>query len=192
MKTGKFRQYRWIWLLVILLVTGLACRLGSNTPATPTSPIPVSTEDAGKFEEQLKQAAEQAHKGETIELSFTEAELTSYLSIRLQDQPGLQLSDVQVYLRDGKVQIFANYVEGPLSLPLKVIFIPKVDAQGNASLELESMKMGSIPVPDSLKSRIQEEANNTINQMLSDSGEHLFIESLMVQDGSLNLRGRPR
>jgi len=170
----------------------MACRLSLGSPAKPGDPIPVSTEAAGSFEGKVKTAVAQAQQDGRVAVAFSEEELTSYVALQLQAQTDLPISSPQIYLRDDKVQFFADYDSGSVTLPVRVIFEPQVDASGNARLKLESIDMGAIAVPDAVQQRLQEEIDRAFLQALDNAGDQFTVETLSIQDGQLNLQGVKR
>lgn len=188
MKTTKIRILS-ITVLCTLILTSLACRLTAKTSEKPVETIAVSTEAVGSLEEKVQEAVDQAAKGQTVELSLTEEEITSLLAQKLNEQGEVMVSDPQVYLRDDKVQLFGNVQYGKLSLPLDVVLEPRVDTAGRANLKIVSVKMGPVSAPDSLISNIQDQVNSLVNDLLQQSGESFYVESITSRDGLLTIRG---
>jgi uncharacterized protein YpmS len=189
MKNKKYSCLSGFLVLAALLLSSLACRLAPKAPQMPGDPIPVSTEAVASLEEKV-QAVGQAASGETVELSFTEEEVTSFIALKLSSQFEEMITDPQAFLRDGKIQIYGDVKSGELVLPVVIMLEPKIDASGQARMELVSVDMGSIGVPDSLLTRIQDETSPLATELLTYSGENFNIESITVSDGVLKISGR--
>ncbi|MGH2524686.1 MAG: hypothetical protein ACRDH2_19440, partial [Anaerolineales bacterium] len=126
------RSFRfWIMLCVISLgAASLACGLpGRGGPTPPASPIPVSTEAAGELLDVWKSAVENSSNGE-VSVVVTEAQLTSYAAIKLAEQEDPPLRDPQIFLRDGKVQIYGTAKAGSLTAPAVIILSAVVTPEG--------------------------------------------------------------
>ena len=174
---------------MVLILTSLACRLTQKIAEKPVETITVSTEAVGSLEEKVQKAVDQAAAGETVELSLTEVEITSLLAQKLSEQKEVTVSDPQVYLRDDKVQLFGDVQYGNFNIPLDVVLEPEVDNAGGANLKIISVSMGPISAPDSLVSSIQDQANSLIDNLIHQSGESFFVESITSRDGLLTIRG---
>lgn len=192
MKTINIRQMSLILLLLAFLIPALACRLSLKAPSRPGDPIPISTEAAGRFAEEIQKAAEQVQQGGQVEVSFSEAELTSYVALQIQDRADLPISNPQIYLRDGKVQFFADYNSGSLNVPMRAVFLPQVDAFGNADISLETLDLGPVAAPETISERIQQEISQAFRLAVDEAISELFVESLVIQNGELNLIGSKR
>jgi len=187
----RINKYNFPGMLVILvcLSVGLACRFTTNVPEKPVETIAVSTQAVATLEDKVQETFDQATKGQTVELSLTEEEVTSLLAQKINEQGGNLITDPQVYLRDNKVQLFGNVQYGKLKVPIQVVLEPRVDTAGRASLDLISVNMGPISAPDSLVKTIQDQADQFLNDFLQGSGDSFIVESITVRDGLLTVRG---
>ena len=106
--------------LTILVLTALACTVFVGGPDySSLPPIPVSAEAAASIQDEIRRAVEAAAQTGVITVNLTEPQITSYLAARLQTDPSLQqsdkkplITDPQVYLRDGQMQIYGKTQQG--------------------------------------------------------------------------------
>lgn len=188
MKIYKFYRNS-IFLILIVFVTSLACRLGADRAQKPEETIAVSTQAVATLEQKLQDSVEQAGQGSTVEITISEEEITSVIALRFGEQTGMTVTDLQVYLRDGQVQMFGNVLMGELAVPVVVFFEPQINLQGQLHLTLVSFQMGPLEVPDSLKETIQEQVDQLIGNMIQQSESSFYVESVTIADGNLTLRG---
>jgi hypothetical protein len=185
------RKFYPVWMVVMLLLSSLACNIGAQTAERPGPEIPVSTEAVESLVEKVEAAATQAVSGQEVELVLNESEITSLVVFELQAQGQQAFRDVQVYLRDGKVQFYGYYEDGDVSLPLEVVAEPSVTEGGGLQIELVSAKLGPIPAPEVLRNQFQSILDDQITPaLLRQAGSTFILSSLSTADGNLTMRGR--
>ncbi len=189
MKINKFYHYTTVFLILLLLLVNLACRLTAKNTPTPLETIAVSTEAVATLEAKLDESMNQAEQGQKVELSLTEEEMTSLLAQKLQDQNEFVISNPQVLLRDGKITLTGDFQTGRLNVPVQIVFEPQVNSTGQAQLELISVSMGPFSAPDSMVTTVQDLADRFLTDYLQQAGEAFFVESITVSDGTLTITG---
>src|SRR5690242_3836948 len=102
-------------LALSLAVLACGSPLGIGQPTAPASPIPVSTEAAGELEELWANAIENAGPNGEVSVVMTEEQLTSYVAVKLAEQPDVPLKNIQIFLRDGQMTLTGDAKVGPLS-----------------------------------------------------------------------------
>jgi hypothetical protein len=100
-----------ILVICALTAASLACTMNIGGPATPDRTIAVSTEAVGNLETQVQQALQSSQDGQ-VTFVITEEQLTSLLAEKLQSNPDALITDPQVYLSDGTIQIFGKAKKG--------------------------------------------------------------------------------
>jgi uncharacterized protein YpmS len=182
-------------LLIILSLVGaaLACNLPGRAPSADeavTEPIPVTTEAVESLKEKMLSAEEQAQAGGEVELSLSETEVTSLVAFELAKNNPQLITDVQVYLRDGQVQVKGTYQDGDLSLPVSVMASPQVSSDGFVSITIDSAKVGPVSAPDVLRNQIQTLLDEQLAQLMTgQSGTEFRVSSIEIADGFITLRG---
>src|SRR5690349_7989199 len=142
--------------LLTLLVTSLACSVFVGGPDySSLPPIPVSADAAESIKAELQRAIEAAAQTGVITVNLTEPQITSYLAARLQTDPSLQqsdqkplITDPQVYLRDGQMQIYGKTQQGLCTANMGVIVNMGVDANGQPQIDIASADFGPFPAPN--------------------------------------------
>lgn len=174
---------------IVLVLGTLACVVNLGGPAYPSERIPVSTEAVTQVQDILGTADAQGAEAGKINLVMTEAQLTSYLTDQLQQQSEPLITDPQVYLRDGTMQIYGKASQGYFTANVKIVISIGVDAEGQPKIELTSANFGPFPVPPSLRDMITNMARDAYASALGSAVTHFQLESVTIADGTLSLVG---
>jgi len=174
--------------LLLLILFSLACQMPIRAAQQDQTPIPVSTEAAGQFEEQLATAAAELEQTGQVTVVFTETQLTSYFTQQLPTSGDVVLTDPQVFLRDGKIQVTGKASVGSLSTDTMVILQPYID-QGNLRFTIEEGKFGSIPMPDVTLNFLSETINQNMEYFTTLNGRKFWLETITIADGLMTLSG---
>ena len=178
-----------LWLMIASLVAvSLACDLSVGGPAPPGSPIPVSTEAAGELQELWKNATASASNGE-VSVVITEAQITSYLDLKLSQQTDPPLRDVQVYLRDNKIQIYGAARAGNVSTTALITLAVTITPEGNAQFSIEKADFGPVPVPAELLSSLSSALNEALTGQFGSLATGIKIKSVLIADGNMGIVG---
>jgi hypothetical protein len=178
-------------LLPAILALGLgslACNIGLSGPTPPAPRIPVSTEAAGDLESMIATAVEGAQNGR-VSIVITEEQLTSYVAVRLAQEPDSALRDAQVYLRDGKVFVHATATAGAVTMPVQIGFIVSTTPEGRLSLALDEAGLGPVPVPSSVLNAISEGLNEVVAGQFGPQATGFRITDAVVTDGQMLVTG---
>lgn len=183
-----------MWLIIAALAfalaaPSLACNLFSFGRETPAPPIPVTTEAVESLEETVEDAQQEAQQDGTIRLSITEAQLTSLVAMKLQETGDETISNPQVYLRDGKIQVFGDVRLENLSATANVVIGVSVDAQGKAVFNVESGSLGPFPLPENVVSQLENRLNLIFQEQIASAAPNLFIDSIVIADGQMTIEG---
>ena len=184
--------------LTILVLTSLACTIFVGGPDySSLPPIPVSTEAIASIQDELRRAIEAGAQTGTITVNLTETQITSYLAARLQTDPNLQQSDrkplitePQVYLRDGQMQIYGKTQQGMFAANIGIIVNMGIDANGQPQIEVASADFGPIPAPEGLNDAITAMVREAYTGSLGPVATGLRIESISIANGVMTVTGR--
>ncbi len=185
-----------IFLLTLVLAT-LACTMNVGGPDYSTLPtVPVSTEYAKSIQDQVQQAFREGAQTGTVTLKLTEQQLTSYIAERLQTDPRLQrngqplISDPQVYLRNGQMQIYGKTQQGPFTANIGIILNVGVDENGQPKVDIASADFGPLPAPEGLRDTIAAMIREAYTGSLGPVATGLRIENISIADGEMTVSGR--
>jgi len=186
--------------LLSLALMSLACTVFVGGPDySSLPPIPVSTEAIESIQAELQRAIEAGAQTGVITINLTEPQITSYLAARLQTDPSLQQTDKkplitepQVYLRDGQMQIYGKTQQGMFAANIGIIVSMGVDANGQPQIEVVSADFGPFPAPEGLKDAITAMVKEAYTGSLGPVATGLRIESVTTANGIMTLTGRIR
>ena len=194
------KKNRYLFLfLIILILTSLACTVFVGGPDySDRTPIPVSNDAADSLKEEIKRAFEAGATTGEVTFTITETQITSVLALRLQADQNLQqdskplITDPQVYLRDGQMQIFGKTQQGMFTANIGIIVSVGVDENGKPKIEIVSADFGPFPAPEGI--------NNTISAMIEEAyvgsvgpvATGLRIQTITIANGIMTISGRIR
>ncbi|HEX2993312.1 MAG TPA: hypothetical protein VHP14_00720 [Anaerolineales bacterium] len=194
------KQFALPVFLFVLVLASLACTIFVGGPDySSLPPIPVSTEAADSIKDELKRAVEAGAQTGVVTINLTEPQITSYLAARMQTDPGLQqedkkslITDPQVYLRDGQMQIYGKTQQGIMTANIGIIVQVGVDANGQPLIEITSADFGPLDAPEGLKSAITTMVKEAYTGSLGPVATGLRIESISIANGVMTITGRTR
>ena len=177
-------------LLGALLLSALACNLFKGAPTPPAPPIPVTTESVEELHQNLQDAAATAAASGEFNLDLTEAQLTSLIALELAKETNQSVTNPQVYLRDGQIQLFGTIVtENGQSADGTVFFTVEVDVQGNLAVKVVSAFIGSVPIPTAILDQITSRLIQSLNQQITLDGNQVVVDSITIADGVMKMKG---
>jgi len=175
-----------VMIVTILLIT-LACQIPGffqgQTEASPT--IPVTTQAVEELQQEVQGAVATAQSGGSVNLVLTEQQLTSLAALQIQSQPDANISDVQVRLRDGQMQISGTAIQSGLELPLNIDLAISVQ-DGKPHSRVVSGSIGPFSLPDSVLNQI----TTQLDQALSDQlAANMVVDQITIQAGEMTIEG---
>jgi tetratricopeptide (TPR) repeat protein len=127
--------------------------------------------------------------GSLSSVTLSEQQLTSWLAMEMKHNSDLPLSDVQVYLRDNKIQIWGTVAGSTNSTSALIVGNLEIDANKNPSIKIESIQIGAQKIPGVLVSQ----AETWLNQMLIDKIDKqlpgLQIMNIKISSGMITISG---
>ncbi len=176
--------------VLLLLLTGLACQAPVRLAATETpSPIPVTTEAAGELESRLATAAAELETTGQVTVTFTENQITSYIVQQLAATQETRLSDPQVTLQDGLIEVTGKVSVSLIKANARIVLEPYVD-QGDLRMAIREAKFGSIPIPDATLEELTATLNQNLSEFTSINGRKFRLEVITITDGTMTLSGK--
>ena len=196
----KLTKYAYQIFFTTLILTSLACTIFVGGPDTSTlAPIPVSAEAVESIKEEMRRAFEASLETGVVTFNLTEPQITSYLAFRLQTDPTLQQTDKtplitnpQVYLRDGQMQIYGQTQQGIFAANIGIIVSVGVDEAGQPKIEIVSADFGPFPAPEGLKDAISAIIREAYTGSLGPVATGLRIETIVIANGVMTITGRVR
>ena len=185
--------------LLTLILTSLACTIFVGGPDYSSLPaIPVSGEAIQSMRDEVTRAFQEGALTGSIVLIFNEEQITSYIASRLQNDTSLQqdneplITDPQVYLRDGQMQIYGKTKQGIFTANIGIIVSVGVDENGQPKIDIVSADFGPLPAPKGLTDAIAAMVKEAYTGSLGPVATGLRIETIATANGTMTITGRIR
>jgi hypothetical protein len=176
-------------ILAAMLLASIACRINVGGPVPTGEPIPVSTEAAGSLQQQFEQALQNPGANGQVTLTINEAQLTSLLAAKLESNPDPLITNPQVYLRDGQIQIYGKAARGNFEANVGIILTATVDTNGQPLIKISSANFGPIPVPQNLSDTISSMVQEAYTGALGPMALGFKLNSIVIAEGLMMLTG---
>ncbi len=183
-------NYRLISGLTVLALASLACSIFVGGPAYPPVPVPVSTEAVQSLHGQVQQAINDGTSTGTVTVKITEEQITSYLTFLLLSQPNPIVTEPQVLLRDGKLQVFGKVQQGILIANISLTATVNVDDQGQPKIDITQTDFGPLPVPQGLNDAADALLAEAFTGSLGPVATGFRLETITIGDGVMTIGGR--
>jgi len=183
----------------VLVLASLACTVFVGGPDySDRAPIPVSSEAADSLKSEIERAFAAGLQTGEVTINITEPQITSVLALRLQSDPDLQqnsqplMTDPQVYLRDGQMQIFGKTNQGMFTANIGIIVSVTVDENNKPKIEIVSADFGPLPAPTGLTNAIASMVQEAYTGTVGPVATGLRVESITIANGIMTVVGRIR
>ncbi len=176
--------------LSALVFSTLACSIFIGGPAYPDPPIPVSTADVQSLQDQASTAIANGLQTGTVSLQITEAQLTSYLAYKIDSQANPLITDPQVQLRAGQMQIFGKAQQGMFNANISITMTVSVDDQGKPKIAITQADFGPLPTPQGLNDAVSAAVEEAFTGSLGPVATGFRLESITIADGVMTVVGR--
>lgn len=185
------KKKNWIVLIIFALVlSSLACNFGFGRRSTPENSAQLTAEAAATNNQFGSDSG--VAEGQQEPITVTEAQLLDLMQGELQKRIGDQVSNLQVYLRDGQIQILGDVNTQGISAPVKVIVDVRVDPVGRPSLQIISSNIGPFPVPGDLIDEVEVLINKAFQEKVITLAPNMHIDNIVIQNGTMTIFGHQK
>jgi hypothetical protein len=122
-------------------------------------------------------------------VSITEQQVTSWLAMGMSKTPDLPLSDVQVYLRNSKVQIWGMVNGTEESTSALIVGTVSIDNDKQPIFKIESLQIGQQVVPNLLLTQVENWVNQSIQDAIEKNMPGLELMNVNVTSGMITISG---
>jgi hypothetical protein len=185
-----FRNYSFYIIVILLVLTGLACGIGGDGEqiGPPGGPIPVSQEATDRLKQNFHQALQEASSTHESQLRVTNEEITSLVAIELTQTGQIPLSDPQIWFTAGRIYITGKVKGFGFFTFNSLIVATAVVDDGGLVVKVQEAQMGPFDFPDNLLVSITDTVNETLAGILID----LEITRLEILEGEMFVVGKRR
>jgi uncharacterized protein YpmS len=184
-------RFRWLVAFLTLWAT-LGCIIFLGGPDYPTNSVPFSPEMGQTAQAQLKTAIAEATQSGRFTLTLTQEHLTALLNARLQERSGLNFKEPLVLLHPDVMEIYGKVQQGNVVANVKISLAVSVNAQGKPQFQIVSVVLGPLPLPQGVLESITAMLNEAFVGAVGPAATGLRLESIVIEEGRLTLRGRVR
>ena len=196
----KHHHVSFFLVLSSILIASLACTISVGGPDySDLEPIPVSAEAAQNMQDGIRQSFENGLQSGVVIITITEPQITSYLALRMQNDPAMMqedqeplFTDPQVYLRDGQMKIYGKTRQGIFIANIGIILNAGVDELGQPKIEVVSADFGPFPAPEGINEAITLFIEEAFTGSFGPVATGLRIETISIANGVMTITGRIR
>lgn len=127
--------------------------------------------------------------GALTSATISEQQITSWLALEMKNNPDLPLSNIQVYLRDGKIQVWGIVNGSTDSTSALIVGTVNIDGNQQPYFEIESMQIGQQVVPDVMLSQVESWLNQLIAEQINAQVPGLELMNVNVTNGLITVSG---
>lgn len=127
--------------------------------------------------------------GSLSSITVTEQQLSSWLAMEMQNSPDLPLSSPQVYLRDGKIQVWGIVNKDETSTSALIIGEVRIDADKKPYFVIESMQIGQQLLPEFILSQMESWLNQILLENINEQAPGLQMMNIKITSGMITVSG---
>jgi tetratricopeptide (TPR) repeat protein len=127
--------------------------------------------------------------GSLASVTLSEQQLTSWLAMNMKNNPDLPISEIQVYLRDDKVQVWGMVAGESNSTSALIVGTLVIDSNGNPSMGIESMQIGQQEIPGILLSQAESWLNQALLDEINNQAPGLKLMNINISSGLITMSG---
>jgi hypothetical protein len=159
----------------------------AGAPERPGAEIIVSDQAGVEAKTKLMEAIPQ--KGALTSATITEQQLTSWLVMEMKNRSDLPLSDVQVYLRNGKIQLWGIVHGNDKSTAALITGSVNIDANKQPHFKIESIQIGQQVVSGFLLTQAETWLNQVFSEQINSQMPGLELMNVSIKNGMITVSG---
>ena len=174
-------------LSLLVAFTIIACT-ATGSPTLPGGPVEVSSEAAQRVEAKLVEALT-LNPNEQFILRFTDEEVTSYLTLKLEETTEPPITDPQIRFTKGKIYIAGKLISnlGPMQVRAMIVATPRI-MNDQMVIDIESAYLGPVTAPKTLLDSLSQ----TIDEAFEEAQVNLKITQVEVFESEIVIVGEKR
>lgn len=180
---------RIILLSLLSLLFAGACQIFTGGPKPPEEKIPVSETEAQTVLNTWESIFSSDQSG-LVSITLTEAQVTSAIDRYFSTQETPFMTEPQVYLRDGKIDLYGKISQGLLSANVRLTLSATIDDKGKPELTIIDADFGPLPMPDSLLNAASKLIDESVTGMIGPMITKFKAETIDINNGLLIISGR--
>jgi hypothetical protein len=171
----------------VLILAAIACSVYLGGPKPPGPEI-TPAGDAKTIEKAWADAVALS-TDKTVVVVFSEAELTAFLQQNLEASPDNNFHSAQVFLRDGRIQVYGILAVSGASASAIIRLRPEVTDLGQIDFVLEEAQVGPVNLPKGLLSAVSDVLTEAFSGQVGSLATGFLVQEILVGDGQIAIRG---
>lgn len=185
--SAKYPQYKTLVDTLIGFALSNAENGMEGAPERPGAEI-IPSDNIGE-EARILMEKSMPKPGSLASVTLTEQQLTSWLAMNMKNSADLPLSDIQVYLRDDRIQIWGMVAGSSNSTSALIAGTLGIDSNGNPVMGIESMQIGQQEIPGILLSQAESWLNQALLDEINKQTPGLKIMNINISSGLITISG---
>lgn len=173
--------------LLVISIVSLACNFGLRS-ITPSTPVVSTPTKPPLGEDGLGVEFWESENG-WVKLILDEAQITDIIDSSLQDIEGITIHDVEVFLREGQVQVYGSIQYKGINSNSRIFLVPQIDVQGQPRFVIVSAYYSLFPIPDDMITSLQVSIDQIFYNFLAPLTNEVFVDSISMADGFMVISG---
>ena len=177
--------------IITLVLASLACTIFVGGPDYPAQPVPFSADEVQNMRTQIEQAFLAGAETGIVTLQITESQLTSYITLKMQEQVNPPFTEPQILLRNGQMQMYGKVLRGMFAANILITMNVGIDAtSGLPKIEIASADFGPFPAPAGVNTAISAIIEEAFTGSFGPVAIGFRLESVTIADGVMTMIGR--
>jgi hypothetical protein len=174
-----------------LALMSMACSIFIGGPDYPAQTVAVSENEVINMQTLMEQSLLAGAETGMVTFQITEAQLTSYLALKMAGMENPPFTEPVILLRNGQMQMYGRVTTGVFHANMLISMNVGVDpTTGMPSITIASADFGPIPAPEGINNAISSIIAEAFTGSFGPVATGLRIESISIADGVMILTGR--
>jgi hypothetical protein len=185
--SAQYPQYASLVDALISLAVSNAKNGMEGAPERPGAQIVPS--DVAGAEAKISLENTLPQPGSLSTATLTELQITSWLAMEMKNSPDLPVQDVQIYLRNGEIQIWGIIKGSDNETSALAAGMVNIDSNGQPVLKIASLQIGQQVIPTILLSQAETWLNQYLSEKINEQTPGLKVMNVNISNGLITMSG---
>ena len=178
--------------ILVLAVSSLACTVFVGGPALPDPPVSSSPEAFATMQATLAQAVLESLLDGTLDLTFTQEQMTAYLTSWLSTQKNPIISQPQVVFGEQEVVVYGRTRTWIFEANVAATAEFEVADSGLPQILISRVQVGPLPMPKVIRETVAAAVDEALTGYLGPVAIGFRLEHIEILGGVMTVSGRLR
>lgn len=184
-------------LIPLLCITFTACAwiyISTNQGDPPLGDFEVNRQQADAFDQEVRRATNQAAAGGFFTFRVFEEQISSWAALEAEEfVSGLgydfPFENAQIALDPGRMTFYGELIQSGIALPLEVVIVPGIDADGHLDLDIDEASLIGLQLPDWAIRSVTDEIERGLLNSIEDLPGDYQLYDVRVTDETFDMQG---